>query len=138
MKSITSNDSYDEFMTFFLEHMSEGKLSFDGIFCATDRVAYFIIKMLRKLNVKVPEDVQIIGFNGISFFEEQKYICSTIVQPIAEIAETCVEMLLQKKTPKPLLICLPATYGYGGTTKGESGKEPVPFHGESRERIYGK
>lgn len=116
-QSISSSDSYDKFLPFLNKHISEGKLSFDGIFCASDHLAYYIIEILQKLNIKIPEDVQIIGYNGISFFKEGKYIYSTIVQPISKIAETCVEMLLLEKTPaKSLQICLPVTYSYGGTT----------------------
>lgn len=117
MKIINDGDSYDEFESFLADHMHNGKLSFDGIFCVTDGLAYFVIKMLQKLNLKVPEDVQVIGFDGIRFFGEKNYICSTIVQPLPEIAEMCVDLLLQDNLPvKPPLVCLPVTYGYGGTT----------------------
>lgn len=121
MKILEDGDSYDAFEEFLADHISNGKLSFDGIFCVTDGLAYFIIKMLQKLHLKVPEDVQVIGFDGIRFFGEKKYICSTIVQPVPEIAEMCVNMLLQDNMPStPPLICLPVTYGYGGTTLEES------------------
>lgn len=117
MKILNDGDSYDEFKTFLIEHMYNGKLFFEGIFCVTDGLAYFVIKVLRELGLKVPEDVQVIGFDGIRFFGEEKYICSTIVQPVPEIAEMCVELLLQENMPKkPPLVCLPVTYGYGGTT----------------------
>lgn len=69
------------------------------------------------MNVRVPDDVQIIGFDGIRYFGNGEYICSTIVQPIADIASVCVDLLLQEQsrlnTP---LICLPVTYAAGGTT----------------------
>ena len=84
----------------------------------SDSLAYYILNTLKKLNQNVPEDVQIIGFDGVSFFGEQNYVCSTIVQPVSEIAEICVELLLQENMKtKPPLICLPVTYVSGGTTK---------------------
>lgn len=117
-KILQDGDSLEEFEIFLKEHMHNGKLDFDGLFCVTDLIAYEIIKMLKKLNVKVPEDVQVIGFDGIRMFGDGDYICSTIVQPVQEIAEMCVELLLQENmTAKPPLICLPVTYMYGGTTK---------------------
>jgi len=117
MKILNDGDSFDEFEEFLADHMAHGKLSFDGIFCVTDTLAYSIIKILHKLGQRVPEDVQVIGFDGTRHFGEMDYVCSTIVQPIPEIAEMCVELLLQENMPaKPPLVCLPVTYAYGGTT----------------------
>lgn len=118
MKIIDTGESYEEFDNFLIRHICDGKLSFDGIFCVTDGLAYYILKTLRKLKQNVPEDVQVIGFDGISFFGEHNYVCSTIVQPIPEIAEMCVELLLQENMlTKPPLVCLPVSYVYGGTTR---------------------
>lgn len=117
MKILNDGDSFEEFEHFLKEHIQEGKLSFDRIFCVTDRVAWSVLKLLRKLGQKVPEDVQIIGFDGIHAFGGENYICSTILQPIPDIAEMCVELLLQKNMmSKPPLVCLPVTYVPGGTT----------------------
>lgn len=117
MKILNDGDSYEEFETFLLDHMQDGKLAFDGIFCVTDVLAYDVLKILRKLNQRVPEDVQVIGFDGIRHFGDKDYTCSTIVQPVADIAEMCVELLLQENmSVKPPLVCLPVTYACGGTT----------------------
>ena len=117
MKIINNGESYHAFEEFLQEHMNNGKLDFDGIFCVTDSLAYYISKVLKRMEVRVPEDVQLIGFDGTRFFGEGDYICSTIVQPVPEMAEMCVELLLQESmTAKPPLVCLPVTYAYGGTT----------------------
>ncbi len=118
MKILQDGDSIDEFETFLTEHMQDGRLDFDGLFCVTDHLVYDVRKILEKLKVRVPEDVQIIGFDGIRAFGDGDYICSTIVQPVQEMAEMCVELLLQENMPvKPPLVCLPVSYAYGGTTK---------------------
>ena len=41
-------------------------------------------------------DVQVIGFDGIRFFGDKNYLCSTIVQPIPDIAKMCVRLLLDE------------------------------------------
>lgn len=106
------------FERFISKHVHDGRLDFDGIFTATDYLAWQIIKILKKMNIRVPEDVQVIGFDGIRMFGEMEYIVSTIVQPVQEIAETCVSTVLSKHLSSvPSLICLPVTYAYGGTTK---------------------
>lgn len=120
MKILNDGDPYEEFETFLADHIRNGKLTFDGIFCVTDGLAWHILKILRRLNQRVPEDVQLIGFDGTRHLGVQDYICSTIVQPVPEIAEMCVELLLQENMPvKPPLVCLPVTYAYGGTTSEE-------------------
>lgn len=118
MKILNDGEPFEEFTRFLSEHMHGGKLSFDGVFCVTDRLAYLIIKTLRRLNLRVPEDVQVIGFDGIRVFPGTEYICSTIVQPVPELAEMCVNLLLQENmSAKPPLVCLPVTYANGGTTR---------------------
>lgn len=117
MKILEDNDSLEEFYPFFMEHMTDGKLEFDGLFCVTDQVAHCVINMLRCLHIRVPEDVQVIGFDGTQYFGDAEYLCSTIVQPVPDLAEMCVELLLQETLQqKPPLVCLPVTYAYGGTT----------------------
>lgn len=117
MKILSDGDPYEEFESFLASHIKNGKLAFDGIFCVTDGLAWHILKVLRRLNQRVPEDVQVIGFDGNRHLGVQDYICSTIVQPVPEMAEMCVELLLQENMPvKPPLVCLPVTYAYGGTT----------------------
>ena len=117
MKILDDNESYKEFEVFLASHVVDGKLSFDGIFCVTDGLAYFVMKMLHRLNQRVPEDVQVIGFDGIRFFGDKNYLCSTIVQPIPDIAKMCVRLLLDENwREKPSLVCLPVSYAYGGTT----------------------
>ncbi len=118
MKIIEDGEPFEEFETFLIEHLHDGKLSFDGIFCVTDGLAYSIVKTLQRLQQRVPEDIQVIGFDGTKYFGNKDYTCSTIVQPVPEIAELCVELLLQENPlSRPPLICLPVTYAYGGTTK---------------------
>jgi len=128
MKILEDGDPYSEFETFLSSHMHDGRLDFDGIFCVTDNLAYQVRNMLKNLNVRVPEDVQIIGFDGIRHFGDGEYICSTIVQPVRDIAEMCVELLLSENMMfKPPLVCLPVAYAAGGTTR-----EPQTFDGIGR------
>ena len=117
-KIVDDGTSYSAFEDFLREHLHDGKLDFDDIFCVTDSLAHQIINSLREMGQRVPEDVQVIGFDGIRHFGDLDYTCSTIVQPVNEIAEVCVNMVLEKDdTSSPSLICLPVTYAYGGTTK---------------------
>ena len=116
---ITDEDAPEAFRSFLAEHYTEeGGFEFDGIFCNTDFLAVIIREMLKKLGTRVPEDVQIIGFDGIRDYVSGSYICSTIVQPVRQIAETAVSLLLDReKGPRPMIVNLPVVYAAGGTTK---------------------
>lgn len=118
MKILQDDEPLSEFEVFFREHMVDGKLEFDGLFCVTDYLANEILKILRKFGIRVPEEVQVIGFDGVRAFGDGDYFCSTIVQPVQEIAEMCVELLIQENMyPKPPLVHLPVSYACGGTTR---------------------
>lgn len=119
---LRDSDGYEPFRAFLREHLHQGKLDYDGIFCCTDVLALEIQKMLLELGLRAPEDVQLIGFDGTAIHMGRAPECSTIVQPIPLLAETCVDILLKEdKSDLPSLICLPVSYAAGGTTRdGES------------------
>lgn len=106
------------FDDFLAEHVHDGRLDYDGLFCGSDLIAWHACNKLRQLGIRVPEDVQIIGYDGIRLFGNGDYLVSTIVQPLQEIAETCVSTILSEDfSSRSSLICLPVEFAYGGTTK---------------------
>ena len=100
-------------------------MTFDGVFAHTDFHGYTFQKILERSGYRVPEDVQIIGFDGIGKFgHEDDLVISSICQPIRQLAEKCVESILQEdRASVPSLTLVPVTYRYGGTTR-EPGKWP--------------
>ena len=120
LKILNDGDSMEEFKDFLAEHIHGSEISIDGIFCVTDHVAYMVIQYLKELNISVPGQVQVIGFDGSTILDTDDYLCSTIVQPVEQIAQMCVDLLLEDTfNPKPPLICLPVSYAYGKTTREE-------------------
>lgn len=119
--SLRVNDGEDAekiFREFFEAHMTDGKLDVDGIFCSTDRLAWRLTKILTGLGIRVPEDLQIIGYDGIRHMGRDELYCSTIVQPVKRMAELCVSLLLDMdRSQVPSLSCLPVSYMPGGTTR---------------------
>ena len=113
---LSDDDTEAPFFRFLEEHIQDGKLEFDGIFCNTDGLAVRVCEFLRSREIRIPEDVQIIGYDGIVDFATGRYICSTIVQPVAEIAETAVRFLLNGDNA-PANISLPVYFAPGGTTR---------------------
>ena len=85
---------------------------------ALKTLVYRVRTMLEELGPRVPEDVQLIGFDGTRRFAGEGFYCSTIVQPITRLAETSVDLLLQEdRSSLPSLVCLPVQYAPGGTTR---------------------
>ncbi|MGI6254265.1 MAG: LacI family DNA-binding transcriptional regulator [Acutalibacter sp.] len=117
----------EEILKRFLEEHTrpDGTLTFDGVFAHTDYHGYAFKKILQRAGYRVPEDVQIIGFDGIGKFgHEDDLAISSICQPIRQLAEKCVESILaEDRSSVPTLTLLPVTYRYGGTTR-EPGKWP--------------
>lgn len=103
---------------------SRGNLTFDGIFANTDRQAYLAMKFLKARGIRIPEDVQILGFDGIRKYgiDEGALFVSSMCQPVEDLARLCVETLLKKRQGivVPTLSLLPVAYCYGGTTRKES------------------
>ena len=94
--ALKDNAPFEEFVSFLKSHTTDGHLDFDGLFVGTDMLAWQIIRELHRMGIRVPEDVQVIGFDGIRMFGDQDLIVSSIVQPVQEIAEACVSTVLSR------------------------------------------
>ena len=114
---LNDEEGYAPFRDFLSSRIEGGRLAFDGIFCVNDALAIQIRAMLLELGLRVPEDVQLIGFDGIRRFAQDGFYCSTIVQPVARLAKTRDLLLREDRSNLPSLVCLPVSYAPGGTTK---------------------
>lgn len=115
---LSDTGTEEPFFTYLKSHLKDGRLDFDGIFCNSDHLAMHILSFLKDEGVRVPDDVQIIGYDGIQNYYSGQYQCSTIVQPVREMAETCVNLILTKdRSTLPSLVLLPVAYASGGTTR---------------------
>lgn len=74
----------------------------DGIFCSSDIIAMYVISVLTKLNYKVPEDVQVIGFDNIELSSVLIPTLTTIAQPIEEMGKKTIEYLIDMINKKEL------------------------------------
>ena len=117
---VNDGTPYSAFEDFLRAHFHDGRLDFDGLFCATDLLAHRIRRSLNQMGLRVPEDVQIIGYDGARCFGDQEYYCSTIVQPTEEMARLCVDLALQSSAQSiPCLLQLPVSYASGGSTRDQ-------------------
>lgn len=103
---------------FLKDHVVKQK-KIDGIFAVTDAYALLVLNLLMKYGISVPDDVQIIGFDGIKSSKDDLIQISTIRQPIEFIAKESVEAinaLVNKESIKKEIL-LPVKFIKGYTTK---------------------
>lgn len=90
----------------------------DGIFTINDGMAMEVWRILKQLGKRVPEDIQLIGFDGQRINEDEDYLVSTIAQPVKQMAETAVDLLLAVIEGQEVenRVVLPVTFKPSGTT----------------------
>lgn len=84
--------------------------NFTAVFAQTDLLAIGIIKGLKEEGYRIPEDISVIGYDNIEFGKMTEPELSTINQPIENIVEQSVLLLMEKlkskdeKTEKNIVI----------------------------------
>ena len=114
---LSDRETEAPFFRFLGRHIENGALAFDGIFCNTDDLAERVISFLRERGVDIPGQVQVIGYDGIADYATGRYPCSTIEQPLTQMAEAAVEILLDPDRSAAESVKLPVRYIPGGTTR---------------------
>ncbi|CZQ88503.1 transcription regulator hth laci [Trichococcus palustris] len=100
--------------TFFEKHPDV-----DGVFAHTDFIALDILEVLDAMERHVPEEIQIIGCDGIKMEAGRRQIVSTIRQPVDLMAQAAVKKIIELIDGEAVKekITLPVTYIEGPTTK---------------------
>ncbi len=114
MEEVLPLNKEDKLIKKFLDHYPE----VDGVFASTDMFAAALAKEAVKRGRRIPEDLQIIGFDGIQDNDFFYPFLSTIEQPIEEIARASVRLLvdtiMHKEVPKETIFNV--QYRKGQTT----------------------
>jgi len=109
---VVDDDAY--FSEFLKEHQDV-----DGIFAITDMFAAKYIERAGRQGIRVPEDVKVIGYDGIQDHPYFHPILSTIRQPVEEMARTTIRLLYKKINGERLdreVYRLPVMFRQGETT----------------------
>ena len=75
-----------------------------AIFCYSDEVAIGTMLYLAQISLRVPDDISIIGFDGIPVGNVITPRLTTIVQPIDLMAKVLVEQMICVAEQKPFTI----------------------------------
>ena len=69
---------------------------FDGAFCMTDTISIGFVRGLADRGLRVPEDVAVIGFDGIRECEDYIPSLSTVATDLNDLAAKAVDLLLDR------------------------------------------
>ena len=115
-------DNFIDMMKQFIDKhkKSDGSLSFDGVFCHTDYHGYLFKKLLQKEGYRVPEDVQLIGFDGnpqIWWVKRRSFCLLNVPTTAAACRKMCRNYHNRGSFYDPSLTLLPVDFEDGGTTR---------------------
>lgn len=68
----------------------------DGIFASSDLIASQVIQVCNDLNIKIPEQVKLVGFDDVMIATVTTPTITTIHQPIKEMSELSIEYIEKK------------------------------------------
>lgn len=91
----------------------------DGVFAITDMFAAKYIEYAKRQGIRVPEDVKVIGYDGIQDHTYFHPVISTIRQPVEEMARLAIKLLYKKIEGETLdreTYRIPITFRKGETT----------------------
>lgn len=93
----------------------------DGIIACNDMTAVSVYKVLQKRGYRVPDDIQIIGFDGVKFGRFLTPELTSVAQPIKEMGKCAVQMILGtvKELPRDREMKFPMMLIKGETTKNK-------------------
>lgn len=85
-------ESYDKSIESFLLNNKDKRL---GLFCLSDYIAAVAIRQISKLNLKVPDEIGIIGFDDSKYASLLNPSLTTIHQDTGKIAELSANMIIK-------------------------------------------
>ena len=65
----------------------------DGIFASSDLIAAQVIQVCNELNVRIPKDLKLVGFDDVEISQLTTPTITTIHQPIKEMAKLAIELI---------------------------------------------
>jgi LacI family transcriptional regulator len=67
-----------------------------AVFCVNDLTALAVLNAARRLRVRVPTQLSVIGFDDIELASWEAFELTTVRQPLSEMARTAVDLLTQR------------------------------------------
>ncbi|MDR1798492.1 MAG: LacI family transcriptional regulator [Bifidobacteriaceae bacterium] len=104
-----------------------------AIVANSDVCAWGVMEAARLRNVRVPQDLSVVGFDGTKLAAWSVPRLTTVVQPLEEIARlaiTTIKAMIEGRDPNTSRIQLPTQLQVGGTTAPPPGAAPGKTPGD--------
>ena len=101
----------------------------DAVFVGSDHMAFGVMGVLRfEMGLRVPEDVQVIGFDDVPMSAWPEFNMTTVAQPLADMVAACVTTMMTKIADGPAAVArkikLPCRLILRGSTRLPQGWTP--------------
>lgn len=93
---VRTGDSFEQGYEKALEHFRDETVETTGVTCYNDLVALGVMKALRELGMRVPEDVSVVGFDDLNVLNYFPIPLTTVKVPKYEMGRRATELLLQQ------------------------------------------
>ncbi|WP_233159819.1 LacI family DNA-binding transcriptional regulator [Actinophytocola xanthii] len=83
-----------------------------ALICANDQMALGALQTLERRGIRVPDEVAVVGFDGIPLGRVVRPALTTVTQPMRKLGETAVDLLVERlREPdrEPRSVLLPVT-----------------------------
>lgn len=88
---------YDRACALVHEIMDSDTFEPDAFVCANDTMAMGVIDTLRhEYNIELPQQIAVVGFDGVHAGTWMSYDLTTVVQPVERMVEAAVNMLIER------------------------------------------
>jgi DNA-binding LacI/PurR family transcriptional regulator len=68
----------------------------DAIVCANDRVAARLMRTLLRLNLRVPDDIRLVGIDDVEYASLLPVPLTTLRQPMRQIGDAALTAMLER------------------------------------------
>jgi LacI family transcriptional regulator len=103
--------------TAFLTNFLKNYKDINGVFVENDVMALKLVQLALELNIKIPEQLSIIGYDGIETYSALRPRLSTIRQPIERMGRSLVELVIKRINGTPVEPAIhPVVFLQGDTT----------------------
>jgi LacI family transcriptional regulator len=79
-----------------MKALIESRVQFDAVFCVTDRTALGALEALREANIRVPEDIALMGFDNVAQSSHTSPALTTVDVYKRELGTTAINILHQQ------------------------------------------
>ena len=124
--TIGTVEEEDHLPEFLKKHLPVLKKA-DSIFIVADNIAVSAMYALLDMGVRIPDDLSIIGFDGMTLSRFVSPVLTTIRQPVEEIGRKALEIVLNptESSTYPECLKIPPILLHGGTVSTRENERSV-------------